>query len=944
MKHKPLAFVLLSLLPFFTLAQGTITGKMLDENSAEPLIFANVLIEGTTNGATTDLDGKYEITAPAGTYTIIASYVGYQDKRIEGVVVKNNEVTYLDIVLSDQALQLTEVVVTASVIERSENAILLLQKKSDKIQDGISSQEMSRYSLGSAASAMEKVTGATVTGGKYVYIRGLGDRYSLSQLNGLIIPSTDPYRNGAQLDLIPSNLLENIITAKTFTPDQPGTFTGGNVDIRTKSFPEQFSLTVSTSLGYNAQNNFIDNFLTHDGGNTDYWGYDDGSRARPELLSDPKVQGVLNTQTPLIARLNVQGRGEEVAILADQAIKAIDNNFVPERKSTTFDHSFGISFSNKFNFLGKPLGVILATSFQQNYQHLDRFQKANWQLRTLSSNVLDNLGDFEETLSTENPVVNGMAGVAYKFSPTQVISFNAIYNHSTDKASRFIFGERPDNIINPDFLEGRQLAFGERELINYQLGGEHVFEKLNEAKVEWKVSLAQSSLEEPNTRFFENQYNSDFDSYSIPASNIQRPFYFFRRLDDEQRDYKLDIELPFSQKKGNKFKFGTLITQKERDFTEFRYQIEEHIGYTDPFENPEQYLSEDNLGIRNVEGGRYFLGNYLVDRTLPENNYSGTEDVTAFYGMLTLAITERFKTIAGARYEKTDIFVESQDEDKAPGEIEEENILPSVSLIYSLTPDMNLRAAYTQTLARPNMREIAPFVAYDPLTKEFFFGNPQLDKTDIQNVDLRWEWFTKPGELFAISAYYKNFNNPITQRYRRAPQPEIEFINVDEAFLYGIELEIRKDLDFMSPSLKNFKFNTNFSLIKSEMDVKAVQGLEDLEPDSRPFEGQSPFILNVALLYINPDNGVDATLTLNTVGDRLSRVGQEGTPDQYELGRSQLDFTFIKKFNNLNVKLTAQNILNARYALSSEYFDTDYLFYRFRRGVTFSLGLSYTIR
>ncbi len=943
-KQIPFALICFLLFPMLLVAQGTISGTIIDEKTAEPLIFVNIIIEGTSTGVQTDLEGKYQFSVEPGVYVLVASYIGYQDRKIDSVIVKNNEVTYLDIALSDQAQQLAEVVVTAKAIERSENALLLLQKKSDKIQDGISSQEMSRYSLGSAANAMTKVTGATVSGGKYIYIRGLGDRYSLTQLNGLVIPSSDPYRNGAQLDLIPTNLLENIITAKTFTPDQPGTFTGGNVDIKTKSFPELFSLTFSVSAGYNNQNNLRDDFLTHEGGDTDYWGFDDGARTRPSILDDPKVTAVLNTQTPLIARLNLQGRGQEVATLADQAIKSLDNRFDPTTKNSSLDHGYSVSLGNQFKLLGKPLGLILSASYQQNYQNLPDYQRANWQLRNTSQTTLDNLGDFDETISTENPTLNGLAGLSYKFSPTQSVSFNLIYNHSADKTSRRIFGERPDNITAPDFLEGRQLTFSERALTAYQLGGEHVFSKLNEAKIEWKVSLSESSLDEPNTRFFENQYNSDFDDYSIPASNLQRPFYFFRELDDTQMDYKLDVEIPFSKTKGNKFKFGGMITQKERDFSEFRYQIEEHVGFTDEFENPNQYLAEDNLGIVSSEGGRYILANYLVNSTLPENSYTGTDDVTAFYGMVTVGIGSRLKTIAGARVEKTDIFVQSEKEGVAPGEIDESNILPSVSLIYSLTENMNLRAAYTQTLARPNMREVAPFVAYDPLTKEFFFGNPDLDKTDIQNMDLRWEWFTKPGEIVALSAYYKSFDNPINLRYRRAPQPELEYINVNSAYLYGLELELRKDLDFIAPFLRNFKFATNFSLIESEMDVDVQPGLEELEPDSRPFEGQSPFIVNAALIYANPDNGIDATLSLNTLGDRLSRIGQEGTPDQYDRGRSQLDFTFIKKFNNVNLKFTAQNILNDPFVLSSDYFGQEYIYYRYKRGVFLNFGISYTIR
>ena len=218
-------------------AQGVVSGSLLDATTGEPLIGASVFVEGTTNGASTDIDGKYQFEVEPGSYVLMATYIGYQEKKVEGVEVKDGEVTYLDLTLSDESVQLAEVVVQASVIERTENAVLMLQKKSDKIQDGISSQEMSRYGVGSAASAMTKVTGAAIEEGKYINVRGLGDRYSTAQLNGVNLPSSDPYRNSAQLDLIPSNLLENIITSKSFTPDQPGNFTGGNVDIQTKSFP-----------------------------------------------------------------------------------------------------------------------------------------------------------------------------------------------------------------------------------------------------------------------------------------------------------------------------------------------------------------------------------------------------------------------------------------------------------------------------------------------------------------------------------------------------------------------------------------------------------------------------------------------------------------------------------------------------------------------------------
>ncbi|MEL6926482.1 MAG: carboxypeptidase-like regulatory domain-containing protein, partial [Bacteroidota bacterium] len=293
---KILNLAILAFLPFLLNAQGTISGTILDEKYGDPLIGANVVIEGTTTGASTDFDGKYSFDLEAGTYNIVMSYIGYQDKTIQEVIVKEGEITYLDGALSDEAQELDlNVVVKAKAIERSENALLMLQRKSDKIQNGISSQEMSRLAVGNAAKAMGKVTGTSVVDGKYVYVRGLGDRYSIAQLNGLMLPSIDPYRNSVQLDLIPTSLLDNIITAKNFTPDQPATFTGGNLNIKTKSLPEREIFKVSISTEFNPQNNLIDNFLTYDDGvDTDWLGYGAAQRARPDFLDDPEVSQFLD--------------------------------------------------------------------------------------------------------------------------------------------------------------------------------------------------------------------------------------------------------------------------------------------------------------------------------------------------------------------------------------------------------------------------------------------------------------------------------------------------------------------------------------------------------------------------------------------------------------------------------------------------------------------------
>ena len=267
---------------------------------------------------------------------------------------------------------------------------------------------------------------------------------------------------------------------------------------------------------------------------------------------------------------------------------------------------------------------------------------------------------------------------------------------------------------------------------------------------------------------------------------------------------------------------------------------------------------------------------------------------------------------------------------------------------------MNLRASYTQTVARPNIREISAFEAFDPLTKQIIKGNPDLELTNITNYDLRWEWFINPGELFAISGYYKDFTNPIALFYQRAPTPTLQFDNVDEARVYGVEIEFRKSLGFISSALKDFKLNTNVSFIKSESDIKFSDPVfaQFVDATTRPFEGQAPYIVNVALVYSNLDQGIDASLSLNSLGDRLKLVGEDATPDIFTRGVSLLDFAFSKKFGNLGLRFSAKNLLNATYTDSSFWApgqlqdptQTENLYAQYQRGITFGLGVSYTIK
>ena len=308
---------------------------------------------------------------------------------------------------------------------------------------------------------------------------------------------------------------------------------------------------------------------------------------------------------------------------------------------------------------------------------------------------------------------------------------------------------------------------------------------------------------------------------------------------------------------------------------------------------------------------------------------------------------ENLDIVFGTRLENASLPVESADSLYTAGKL---SVLPSINLRYALRNKMNLRAAFTQTVARPNLRELAPFSNFDFRTGAFIVGNPKLKITSITNLDLRWEWMPRIGEILAISTYLKSFINPIVLVNLGKSNPEFQYQNVDKATVYGVELEYRKNLGFISPALNNFKLGANLSCIYSEVDIDAEElaDIRSINPDAsdkRTFFNQSPYIVNTNLVYSNSEKNIDATLSFNIFGDRLVIVGQEGTPDIFEQTRPKLDFTISKKIKeNLSVRLSAKNLLDPEYKLQSSFNGNDYIYSNYNLGRTISMSLSYTIK
>jgi len=821
--------LLFTLLSTNIFGQGTIRGTISDKDSGEPLMFCSVFVPGTDPvvGAETDMDGTYEISIDAGMHAIEVSYVGYTNKQITDIEVKDGEVTVMDVLMGgeDNAVQLDVAIVTASAVKHTENALLALQRKSTTIQDGISSQEISRFGASNAASAMKRVTGASVVDGKYIFVRGLGDRYSSAMLNGIPLPSTDPYRNSVSLDLVPANLLDNLVASKTFSPNQPGNFTGGNVDMKTKSFPERFTLSANISTSYNENSSLNNNFLSYQGGDTDWLGYDDGTRALPEFLQDQEVRD------QLVGSLNTQAkRDDDKAAVLDGAIRSLNPEIAPTARQSPINHGASLAIGNQFSFDDdSKLGVLVGLNYKRNFSHYQDGVFANWELTDRTSDQLTNNRNLADTRSIDNPSLGGMASVNYKFAGTQKIGFNILYNHDAQKEGRFLTGTFPA-ILSGGGFESRSALFKERELLSYQLTGEHLLTESG-IKLEWGGGYVTSSQDEPDLRLFANSFldNSSDGSrdFFISASEFDLPFRFFRTLEDQQVSGKVDLTIPFLQgkSKANKIQVGGFYQQKDRVFNEdrFQYQVKSRDA-ADFAGDPVAFFGSDNIGILGQnDRGQNVTGLFLTDETILGNSYTGTEEITAAYAMGTYDFG-KLKVVAGARMEITDIDVQSADTTKVAGTIDEVDVLPSVNLIYALNDNMNLRGSYTHTLARPNMREMAPFSSFEFIGDFIFTGNPDLERTLVKNYDLRLEFFPKAGEMIAVSAYYKDFTNPISIAFvPEAANPEIRYENLAEATVYGVEAEFRKNLGFISPKLNNFKVFSNISFIKSESPIPTTE-------------------------------------------------------------------------------------------------------------------------
>ena len=872
-KHLfPVILILLTFVSGAFAQKGTLRGKVIDEKG-ELLIGASILVIGENTGTITDFDGKYSLDLNPGTYTIAVSFISYQTKNISNVKISPGEVTIVDAKLSSAVIDIGTVEVTAKAKTNTENALLVMQKKSATVLDGISAEQISRLSDGTAAAALKRVTGVTVQGGKYVYVRGLGDRYSQIVLNGAEIPSLDPDKNTVQMDLFPSNIIENMKINKTMSPDIPGSSTGGLVNVITKDFPERFTFQYSSSFGYNPQANLIDHFLSYEGGKYDWLGIDDGTRDIPdEIQEELDVPG-----TEGINYIRYASDFDKLGSLTS----SLNDIWEPETKMSFLNHSHKVAVGDQTKFIGKTFGYNMAFSYSQKYEFYkdgefvlyDEENPVPWQI--INTEYGSERGDER---GTEDVKLAALLNLNIKLSNNHKLGFIFLRNQGGEKMARF-----RDGYFSYDdmFIERRNLAFIERAFNSSQLHGKHVIQGWNNSTIDWRSSYTHSKQDEPDLRFFVNFYDTCATGLNYKMKTNEVPARFYREMGESNFDNKVNFEYPFTFLGAkSKIKAGGSYVYKHRVSDENKISIAK---------NNETYDGDIAAFLDKTVSDTNQLGIYMKVDAVRDlfSSYEATSSVGAGYAMIDIPVGEKLRLVTGLRTEYSNIFVETKvdesNDNYDKGELEELDFLPSLNLTYSMKDDMNFRAAVSQSLARPVFKEIAPYSYYDYKVGIRKTGNPDLERATIINTDLRWEYFFKPGEIISVSLFYKYFNNPIEQKMApEAENFEIVFINTKNSYLYGFEAEFRKKLGFVEV-LKNFFVGANYTYVKSIVEIPqdVLDEIHITDPDredTREMFGQAPYVVNAYLGYENDSIGLNCNIGFNVSGEKLLVVTQGGTP------------------------------------------------------------------
>lgn len=915
--------------------KGVIWGVLTDTKLGEPLPEAQVSVVGTRYRAITDIDGRFRLELPPGSYNLRFFYELHEPARLDGVRVAAGELEKVELELTSDEKSVDVVEVETEADRAALEGQILSRQRSAAVGDGIGRAEISKTPDSNAAQAAQRVVGATIVGGRFVYVRGLGERYSNALLNGVPLPSPEPDRAAVPLDLFPAQALDGITITKTFVPHLPGDFAGGSIAIETRQIPTEFLFNVQLSGGYNSDATFRER-LSYRGSSMDWLGFDSGTRAKPDNLPDrllsttsPKPGGGSYTEADLTAL----GRGMNSYMSATSA-------FTPP------NHGLSLVVGNGWR-LGpqQRIGALAALSYGRSYEIMEDGLIREFRSPENRPGSIARRLEYRSDRGLDMVRWGTLGSVSFEPHPDHRLTFLGFHSQLSDNTTQTWEG---DLFEEGTRAHATRLSFVGRALDVVQLSGDHKFKDLGNAQLNWFGSLGFARRDEPDTRDVVYNYRADLDRWSYYGS-VDSGRHFWSEQNERSTAAGVNWTQPVSQDEATKVMFGGLVNLKQRDFEARRFVFEDATpgdgnalksceGSVLPRNCPDKLFLPENIGALLA----------LREQTRGSDAYEAKLDVMAAYIEADVALARDLRLILGQRVERTVQTVDPVNQFEAGNFVEDKraelrstDLLPSVSLIYSATEKTKFRAAVTRTLARPQVRELAPFAYSDYFSGRENGGNPELELTHITNADLRFEYFPSLREVAAFSIFYKNFKDPIEPVI--VPPTIGTFANTEGANVIGAELEGRKHLDFLSERLRDFSVIANLTFAHSRIQI-GEQGDSPLTNSSRPLSQQAPYVLNFALDYTTDTSGTGVRVLYNVVGPRIVEVGTRGLEDVYEQPRHLVDLTLSQDFaKHFQAKLTARNILNSAVRWSQgEDASEENLTREFKTGAIYTASLSYT--
>lgn len=974
-------------------ALGVVQGRVIDSISGEPTFGVTVVVQGQNKFAQTDFDGKYQIQLAPGTYTLVYQMVGFET-RTRQVTVQPGQAVSVNVTMGTPAATEAEVVVTGRSLNDTEAALLALQKKAPNVSDGISAEAVKKSPDSDAAEVLQRVTGITIIEGKYVFVRGLGERYSNTLLNDTVLPSPDPARRVVPMDLFPASLIKNIRVMKTFMPEDSAEFSGGLVKVETREYPDEFEVTVGLGLGFNSQTT-RKQFKSLNRGGNDYLGLgpNDFFGFGSERWGIPGTTDSLPDQLPLEVGTTLGGIPVDLVRLAGAEFPA---DWTPKEHKAPVDRklSFSIGDSQTFDN-GMKFGYIYGTSYSRKWRKTTEEEFRYFSLNGAGLSIIS-ASDlnvqfpqlaYTSNLYSEEVLWGNNLNLSLDLGNNQHISSKTFYSTQSEKEFRESFGVA----FSPDTVDliNEVSTFTAQEIMHQTFSGKHAVQYLDTMRphlVEWHLAFADARRDQPDLRSRSwRRATGSGNQFERTSGDGQR---YFAETEDSTKDFKLSYELPYEQWDGlqSKVKIGYQAIDRTKDFRSRTFQYQR--GAVAPGA-PEYYPTPGEITFNPA---RIFSGDYILTETNPGfNAYDAVQKVHAYFVQTELPLMAKLRFAGGFRYE--DSFQKTQTyntnspnirldygcdlegdlayyrpaliaanvcdrTNNGVGVEEKGDLLPAINLTYEATDDMNIRVAYSETVSRPDLRELSEFGFTPYFGGDIVLGNPELDRTYIHNYDLRWEWYLSGTEYIGAGLFLKELSNPI-ELVGRPPSPtgsrQFQYSNAIRGELRGLELDFRKRL------FKRIEVETNLFYIRSRVTVQewttqqavALSLLSPFDNQAvlvptnleRKLQGQSDFVYNVkTLYYFDEEETISAGFFYNYFSDRIEAAGAQGEPDVIEKGTGILDLVVQwQPSEQLTVKGSIENILNTKFesVLETQLYGTELPYRNYSPGTSVSVSASY---